>query len=261
MRQTDSDLDPYRQIVEYYDLEHDSFRDDLELIGQLTDTVGDPVLELACGTGRVLASLGQASRRLTGVDSSRAMLDVARTRLANAPGEISLVDADMASLPLGDSEFGLVILALNGLLHATTSANQRAVLSEAFRCLDPRGMLYVDIANPVVSWPSPGHQSVILEGSWNKGRDGSVQKFQSVMVDPATQTVQTSIWYDVVDATGALGRRATRFNLRYLHAAELELMLELGGFVEWRIYGSYELDPYTAESPRIIALAEKTPSR
>jgi ubiquinone/menaquinone biosynthesis C-methylase UbiE len=263
VRQTAADTDPYRQIVEYYDLEHDSFQDDLPLISHLVETVGDPVLELACGTGRILARLTQPGRRLTGVDLSGAMLDAARARLADSAGDIELIQADMADLSLPDGGFGIVIIALNGLLHATTLAAQRNVLTEAFRCLDPRGMLYLDIANPVVSWPSPGHQPVILENTWSSSQGDLVQKFQSVTVNPATQTIETTIWYDVsaCDDHWAVGRLGAQFALRYLHAAELELLLELCGFVEWQIYGSYELDPYTAESPRIIAMAEKTASR
>jgi ubiquinone/menaquinone biosynthesis C-methylase UbiE len=263
VRQTASDADPYRQIVKYYDLEHDSFQDDLPLISHLVETVGDPVLELACGTGRILAPLSQPGRRLTGVDSSRAMLDAARDRMAHSPGNIELIQADMADLSLPDDEFGIVIIALNGLLHATTLAAQRKVLAEAFRCLDRRGMLYLDIANPAVSWPSTGHQPVIMEGAWTTAKGDRVQKFQSVSVDPATQIIETNIWYDISDCDdhGDVSRLAAQFDLRYLHAAELELLLELSGFVEWQIYGNYELDPYTAETPRIIAMAEKTASR
>jgi ubiquinone/menaquinone biosynthesis C-methylase UbiE len=261
VRQTEPDADPYAQIVEYYDLEHDAFQEDVSLISHLVDTVGDPVLELACGTGRVMAPLARAGRQLTGVDSSAAMLAAARTRLSSSAGDVALVNAEMTNLPLPNSEFGVVILALNGLLHATTTTEQRTALEEANRCLDPRGMLYIDVANPGTSWPDPGHQPAMLESSWTSGKRERVQKFQSVTVDAGTQIVQTSIWYDVSDESGAITRWSSQFDLRYVYAAELELMLELSGFVEWQLYGSYELDPYTSESSRIIALAEKTASR
>lgn len=261
MRQTESDADPYRGIVKYYDLEHDEYEDDLALIEQLVDTVGDPILELACGSGRVLAHLAAAGRRITGVDSSQAMLDTACRRLRSAPGEHVLHKSDMSKVPAGDGFFGIVIVTLNGLLHATTSANQLTVLAEAFRCLDPRGMLYVDIANPAANWPSSGIQPVLLEGVWNSAGGEMVQKFQSVSVDPGQQIVSTTLWYDVVTSIGGLSREITAFDLRYVHASELELMLQRTGFAEWQIYGDYALEPYTAESPRIIALAEKTTSR
>jgi hypothetical protein len=48
--------------------------------------------------------------------------------------------------------------------------------------------------------------------------------------------------------------------MRYLYRSELELMLELAGFVEWQLYGSYDLDPYDDQSDRLIAAAEVTRS-
>jgi hypothetical protein len=65
----------------------------------------------------------------------------------------------------------------------------------------------------------------------------------------------------VTDRRGALTRRATTFDLRYVYPSELLLMLELAGFVEWQTYGTYELDPFTDTSPRFIVTAEKTLSR
>lgn len=261
MRQTERDDDPYQAIVEQYDLEHDRFAEDLSLIEHLVETVGDPVLELACGSGRVLERIAVSGWRATGVDSSAAMMHAARRRLAGAGVQAELIKADMTALPLPDAQFGVAVLALNGLLHATTSGAQREVLTEAFRCLDPRGMLYVDVANPVVSWPTPGIQPAILEGTWQSEGGNIVQKFQSAEVDQARQIVATSLWYDTTDPEGGLRRQSTSFELRYLHAAELELMLKLAGFAEWQIYGSYDLEPFAAESPRIVVMAEKTPSR
>jgi hypothetical protein len=46
--------------------------------------------------------------------------------------------------------------------------------------------------------------------------------------------------------------------MRYLHAAELELMLEMAGFASWEIYGSYDLDPFDDHSERILVAAEAT---
>src|SRR5918997_6900728 len=73
--------DPYAQLPDLYDLEHAGFSDDVELYLRLADVVGDPILELGCGTGRVLAPLAAAGHRITGVDRSRSMLDRARSAL------------------------------------------------------------------------------------------------------------------------------------------------------------------------------------
>ena len=57
-------------------------------------------------------------------------------------------------------------------------------------------------------------------------------------------------------------RRVTSsFDLRYLHRSELELMLELAGFAEWRVYGRYDLGTlFASKSVRLdgdLALVER----
>ncbi len=52
--------DPYALLPELYDLEHAQFSDDIDLYLRLAEVVGDPILELGCGTGRVLRPLGRS---------------------------------------------------------------------------------------------------------------------------------------------------------------------------------------------------------
>ncbi len=79
--------------------------------------------------------------------------------------------------------------------------------------------------------------------------------------DSAEQRIDTELWYDLMNPDGHNIRRVrTRFPMRYLVASELELLLEITGFVEWKLYGSYDLDPYHEGSDRLIVTAEVTPS-
>ena len=62
--------DAYAEIGSFYDLEHASFDADLELYRNVAAAVGDPILELGCGSGRVLVPLAEMGFRVTGLDSS-----------------------------------------------------------------------------------------------------------------------------------------------------------------------------------------------
>jgi ubiquinone/menaquinone biosynthesis C-methylase UbiE len=249
---------PYRAIATLYDLEHDGHRDDLDLIHYIVETVGDPVLELGCGSGRVLASLSDLEMRLTGVDNGAEMIERARDRLEDMP-RVTLVESEMSATGLPGNSFGVVLIALNTLMHAGTFTEQRSVLREAFRVLDPRGQLYIDLPNPHAgAFDFVDHQ-VTLEGSWTSLTDGSaVSKFSSRTISRVEQQIRTDIWYDIIETDSTIQRVATRFELRYLYPSELLLMLELAGFVECLTYGTYELDPFTDMSPRLIVTAEKT---
>ena len=259
MSQSHPSAHPYAEIAALYDLEHDRFRDDLDLIHYIVETVGDPILELGCGTGRVLAHLSDLEMRLTGVDNSPSMLERARLRLEGV-AEVRLIGAEMRATGLVDETFGVVLLALNTLMHASTLDAQRQVLAEAFRVLDPRGQLFIDLPNPLAGAIDFVDHQVVHEGTWDSEPAGRpVSKFSSRVVNRTEQIVQTHVWYDIAGDLGRLSRIHTQFDLRYVYPAELLLMLELAGFIEPKLYGAYELDPFTDSSPRLIVTAEKTP--
>jgi len=58
--------DPYAELPDLYDLEHAGFTDDVDLYLRLAEVVGDPILELGCGTGRVLGPLAAPAIELPG---------------------------------------------------------------------------------------------------------------------------------------------------------------------------------------------------
>ena len=96
----------------------------------------------------------------------------------------------------------------------------------------------------------------LLPGSWRQ-LDGPRQtrvRLSSIGIEkPASLSIGTD---DHHPAAGGLRRVAISFPLRYLHLAELELLLEVTGFRSWQVYGSYELDHFTDESDRLIVIAE-----
>ncbi len=256
--------DPYAPIAELYDLEHAGFRDDIDLLLSFADIVGDPILEMGCGSGRILLPLAEAGYDVTGIDRSAAMLDRARAGSSerSLDGSIqfmhgSILDADAA--PGGP--FGLVIFSLNALMHLPTATEQRAALESALRALDPKGQLIIDLMNPTPDHLTTLGSAPILEGSWAFPDGASVDKWAHRRVHPTTQVIDTLLWYDRVGPDGTFHRTRSRFPLRYIHPAELDLMLELAGFTEVRMYGSYEMDPLDDDSERLFVTAEVIPSR
>lgn len=257
-----ADDDPYREIAALYDLEHAPFDADIELLLNIAQAVGDPILELGCGSGRVLLPLAEAGFRVTGLDSSGPMLDRARQTIdvADFRDRVTLFEGDMRQADEAPGgPFGLVIFSLNSLMHLTTAADQRQALEAARRALDPRGQLVIDTMNPSPEQLRHLADGPHLEGSWRLDNGATVDKWSHRRLTPAFQTIDTLLWYDRVDAAGALRRVRSEFTLRYVHASELTLMLELSGFTAPMFYGSYDLDPYDSESDRLLVTAEVTP--
>ncbi len=253
---------PYDPIAALYDLEHEEFADDIPLLRNIAEIVGDPIVELGCGSGRVLLPIAADGFDVTGVDTSQAMLNALERRATGIDGgKVTALNADMRGpLPLPEDTFGVAIFSLNGLLHLETQADQIAALAEAARILDPRGQLVIDIFHPTPEYLTQLAGGPHLEGVWTRHDGREIEKWAHRRVNAASQTIETRLWYDAVRDDGTVERTRTAFRLRYIHAAELELMLHRAGFVEWKLYGSYDLDPLEDGSDRIVALAELTPS-
>jgi len=254
---------PYDEIAAYYDLEHRSFTEDVELYLQFIEAAGDPVLELGCGTGRILRGIAGAGFSVTGVDSSASMLGFARSVLHNEglTDGVKLIEGDFTHPDLFTSEtFGVAIIGLDSLLHATALEEQSAVLRTAWQSLDPRGQLIVDVLHPTPARLMAMDGSLTFNGSWEMSDGSRLDKLVSQSIEPSEQLIHSEIWYEVTSANGSVKRTRTGFTQRWLGCGELLLMLQLAGFQDWRVYGSYELDALEASSDRLIVAAEKTKS-
>src|SRR6185503_4364090 len=101
------------------------------------------VLELACGTGIVTRRLRERidpTLRLVASDLSKPMLNFARSKLIDYGG-IDWREADAASLPFDDGEFGAVVCAF-GIMFVP---DKRAAVREARRVLRKGGILLFNV--------------------------------------------------------------------------------------------------------------------
>ncbi len=260
---TFGDAAAYDPIVDVYDLEHADFDDDVGLYRSLADVVGDPILELGCGSGRILLPLAEDGFRVTGVDGSPAMLARAESRAIKLGigDRVSLVHADIrATESAPGGPFGLVIIGLNTLLHLPSQAAQIELLAAAHRALDPRGQLVIDVFNPTPHLLTELSRGITHEGAWAHPQGGTVDKWSSRELVASDQRLETTIWYDHTLPDHRLSRTRSAFSLRYVHFAELVLMLQAAEFVEWRAYGGYDLEPFDDGAERMVVTAEVTAS-
>ena len=150
--------DAYRHVARWYDRIFGGMNAGLRGIGlkMFPPREGMEVLDVGCGTGIQLASYQQAGCRVTGIDASPAMLEVARRRLGTGA---SLTVGDAARMPYPDHTFDLVLAAT--VLHEMPPQVRTAALGEMKRVLRPGGrMLLIDFGagrvRPVRGWVTRG---------------------------------------------------------------------------------------------------------
>ncbi len=249
----------FDRFAPFYDLEFGRFADDLPLYRGFAARAGGPVLELGCGSGRALLPLAAAGYAVTGVDLSEGMLALAREAAGRAglADQVTLVRDDIRALDrLGDARFALAFSAINSFLHLETGADQRAALAAVSRRLAPGGLLILDLFPPHPDILAGYDGRLVHAATFRDPRTGErVDKFSASTLDAAEQRIDTTFFYDRLRADGTVERTAAPFALRYIGRYELELLLERAGFTGVRLYGSYNLAPFGADSERMLAVA------
>ncbi|MFN0071772.1 MAG: class I SAM-dependent methyltransferase [Chloroflexota bacterium] len=248
-----SGADVYERIAALYDWEHDRFDDDLPFYRALALRTGDPILELACGSGRVLADLARLGHRCIGVDASPAMLERARRRLVERGHRAELIQASMQEFRVPEPA-RLALIPLDSFGHLLDQDDQLQTLEAARAALQSDGVLVIDLANG----NNRGEpQDELVHHLTAEAVDGAglITKWVSRTTDPSEQIDELMYWYDATGADDLVRRTTVQFSLRYFTRFELTLLLERAGFEVEALYGSYDLEPFAALSERLIAVA------
>jgi SAM-dependent methyltransferase len=145
-----------------YDHDYRRRRDDIRFYRALAAEQGGPVLDLACGTGRLMVPLLRDGLTVVGVDHAPAMLARAASKIARLPprarARALLLRADIRRLPLrsltraraaaGEGRFTFAVAAFHSVQHLITDRDLLAFLRAARRSLAPRGWLAFDVFAP-----------------------------------------------------------------------------------------------------------------
>lgn len=223
------------------------------------------LLEIGCGTGRVLLSLARSGREITGIDLSEAMLERARAKLAAEPpgvrGRVRLLHADMTSFDLG-RRFAAIFCAFGGFHHLIEVEQQLACLSRCRAHLSARGRLVLDLVNAdpapvqdVADAESTEGESTAELAAWSDGR--RIRSWmETISYDRSRQLSESEMTYEIMVPDGGTRRLSETFPLRYVFRFELEHLLARAGFDLIALYGDYDLRPLGDHSPVLLAVAE-----
>jgi SAM-dependent methyltransferase len=221
------------------------------------------VLELGCGTGRLLAPIARSwldsdadsERRLIGIDRSAPMLARARRRLARVPKAVrpSLLRGDVRALPVRPRKLGVVVAAYGLLQSLLNDRDLDATLASAATALRRGGLLGIDLVPDLPVWEEYTGK-IPIRGKFAAGT--TVTLIESVRQDRRRGLTIFDERY-VVRRGRAVRQHDFQLTFRTLSMAQTLARIERAGFRVDAVYGSYTGEPWHPEADVWLVLARR----
>lgn len=214
---------------------------------------GGPVLELACGTGRVTLPIAERGVEIIGLDQSPSMLAHARRKAEAAGVRISWVDGDCRTFAL-DQEFALIFMAFNSMQHLQDAASLEALFANVRRHLVPGGRFILDVFNPslAILTRDPNRRYFDREYEDPEGR-GPITLEMTALYDDAAQ-VNRMKW--CFSRPGEKDFRVEQLDVRCFFPQELNLLVRANGFTIEQKFGNFERKPFGSGDMKQIVICK-----
>ena len=238
-----------RFLARYYDSLYAVLRNpsgDREFYLGLAQEVGGPVLELGCGTGRVLLPIAERGIECVGVDASPAMLALFRAK--NPPANVCLIESSMETVNVDAERFRLVTIPFRALSHLLSVDAQLATLERVQRQLAPGGVLALDVFDPKLERIALSEEKESLSARFYEGKH-EIRRWESIRRDATTQIMSVTFRFEggPSELTGS-----TEIQLRWFYRYELEHLLARAGFTDVSFFGGFDRRPWTAGGETIV---------
>jgi len=238
----------YDRIAKVYDIFYESATSDVPFYLSEAKKARGPVLEVACGTGRMYLRLLEAGVDAYGIDLSKGMLSKLEKKAVERGLTPKVNLADMRNFRL-NKKFALVIVPFRSFLHLLTIDDQLAALKCFRRHLAKGGKLLLNFFYPSREFIAKdyGREVPRIKHKGVEWRDFS--EFE----DEPDQIVKSS------SRAVKNGRTIQRweFKIAFIYKREFELLLRLAGFSRWRVYGGFKKEKLVSSKQEMVWAIEK----
>jgi SAM-dependent methyltransferase len=270
-------VDSYRVTANYYDAAYSAKQDlvDLPFYLELAGQSPGPVLEIACGTGRVLLPVARKGIEVHGVDNSLPMLTILKANLADEPNEVrqrvTLHEGDMRDFRLG-AQYPLVMIPFRPMQHMHTVPDQVSALCTAALHLTDTGVLVFDVFYPKFELihTRTGEEVAEMEWSPNSDPDSDPAKtksktvrryFRKDHVDKINQTFSFTFIYRTFSEGQLILEETEVLQLSYFTYPHLRAVFMLAGLEVVAEYGSFAKTPLDNSAEQMIFVLRKAHPR
>ena len=242
----------YDEVAEFYEV-IDAYRNrsDVSFYVNYAKQAGGKVLELGCGTGRVLIPSARAGIEITGFDLSDSMLRICKRKLQaetqDVQQKVKLIKGDMSNFALNE-KFRLITTPFRPFQHLETVETQISCLECAHKHLEMGGRFILDLFNPSMKYLIDESRLAEFDDGtdvFTMLDDRKVQrKARIVKQDFFNQINDIELIYYVTHPDGGKERLVHSFKMRYLFRFEAEHLLVRCGFKIENVFGNYEKETF-----------------
>lgn len=256
-------IDSYRLASKYYDAAYSAMNDlvDASFYLELAKQSRGPVLEIGCGTGRVLLPIARAGVEIHGVDNSGPMLDVLKQKLANeespARGRVTLHAADMREFRLS-RQFPLVTIPFRPLQHMFTVEDQLRALTSAAAHVAEGGILALDVFYPKFDRLMRSIGDEMLEVEWSPSPDTIIRRFyRKDAVDKINQNFWLTFFFRTYREGQLIAEETETLKMSFYTYPHLRALFLLAGLEPVAEYGSFDKTPLDNNAEEMIFLLRR----
>lgn len=205
------------------------------------------ILDLACGTGRHIISLSKHGYCIVGLDVSANLLRIAKERSR----DIQLVRGDIRFLPFKPQAFAATISMDTSFGYLPTEQDDRAALAEVQSVLTRKGIFIIDVFN---------RRELTLKYREDENQPFKQKEYPSFFLQQKRTVTLKGDWLcDLWIVRDKMNGRESVFEhtVRLYERSKLEAMLDKAGFAVEEVYGGYEGENFSSESPHLILITQK----
>lgn len=251
----------YDSFAGYYDTEWRNLVQDIPFLVEEAKKTGGPILELACGTGRITLPLAREGHEIWGIDNSPKMLQILDRKLKNEPPDVAkkihFSTQEMQKFDI-DQKFRLIIIPFNSFLLLTDRDDLDKCLLSCSEHLEDDGKLIIDIFSPnfeMCAAKEPKMQ--FLQHFYVPNLKKVVVQWEYATRDMAKQLIDIDFLYEEYDQNGEVTKKTNKLKMSLIFRYEMEYLLEKNGFDVINVYGDYDRSEFSQESPQIVCICKK----
>lgn len=239
-----------------YDVFFEDFDQGLDFYLDLARAADGPILDVACGTGRVMLPCLKEGLDVDGLDLAPTMLARLWEKAQKLGFRPQLHQASMAEFRL-PRRYALIIIPFNAFVHNLTTDDQVATLVRCREHLQPEGLLAFDTFFPGAAIVAAPDGVRNLEAEARHPETGMpVRMFDTHTLDRVNQLMHSSMEFEMLDERGnTVETRRCQTTTRWIYKGEMELLLRVAGFERWSISGEYDGRPLLRETDAMIVRA------